>query len=280
MREIDASIITEAVARLCVEANCLLGEDVREALARGLAQEESPQGKDVLRQLIENAAIARDEQVPMCQDTGFAVVFAELGQDARVVGGGLYDAIDEGVRRGYGDGYLRKSIVAHPLERVNTGDNTPPVIHTEIVTGDKLRLIVAPKGAGSENVSAVKMLKPSDGVEGVKNFVAETVAAAGSNPCPPIIVGVGIGGTMEKAAILAKKALLREVGKPSDKPYDAELEKELLTLVNRSGVGPGGLGGRVTALAVHLESFPTHIASLPVAVNILCHAARHREVTL
>jgi len=280
MREIDVSSVTEAVARLCVEANCLLGEDTREALARAVDGEESPQGKDVLRQLIENAEIARDEQVPMCQDTGLAVVFVEFGQDARVVGGGLYDAIEEGVRRGYEQGYLRKSVVAHPLQRVNTGDNAPPVIHTEIVPGDKLRLIVTPKGAGSENMSAVRMLKPSDGVEGVKSFVAETVVAAGSNPCPPIIVGVGIGGTMEKAAILAKKALLREIGKPSEKPYDAGLEKELLALVNACGLGPGGLGGRVTALAVHVETYPAHIASLPVAVNIQCHAARHKEATL
>ena len=280
MREIHVSAITDAVARLCMAANYFLPEDVCEAFSDAVAVEESPAGKDVLRQLQENAEIARNEEVPLCQDTGFAVVFVELGQDAHVTGGDLYEAIEAGVRAGYRDGYLRKSIVAHPLERTNTGDNTPPVIHMEVVAGDRLRMVVAPKGGGSENMSGVRMLKPSDGVDGVKKFVVEAVKAAASNPCPPIIVGVGVGGTMEKAAILAKKALLRRLGEASPKPYDAALEQELHKLINDTGVGPAGLGGRVTALAVHVESFPAHIASLPVAVNIQCHAARHKEVTL
>lgn len=280
MREISVYTITDAVARLCMEANYFLPEDVVTAFERGVKAEESPAGKDVLEQLIENAKIAAEEEVPLCQDTGFAVVFVEMGRNAHIVDGELQEAILEGVRRGYRDGYLRKSIVAHPLQRANTGDNTPAVIHTEIVSGDHLRIVVAPKGGGSENMSAVKMLKPADGVEGVKQFVVETVRAAGPNPCPPLVIGVGIGGTMEKAAILAKKALLRPIGTASAKQYDAELEKELLKMVNNTGVGPGGFGGRVTALAVNVETFPAHIASLPVAVNIQCHAARHKEVLL
>jgi len=280
VREVSASSIADAVARACISANYFLPEDVLKALERSLEVEESPTGRDVLKQLIENAKIAREEEVPICQDTGFAVVFVDLGQEIQISGASLADAINDGVRRGYAEGYLRKSIVGHPLERVNTGDNTPAVIHTEVVPGDKLRILVAPKGGGSENMSSVRMLKPSDGVEGVKKFVVDLVKAAGSNPCPPIIVGVGIGGTMEKAAILAKKAVLREIGQPSPKPYDAKLEQELLDLVNSTGVGPAGLGGRVTALAVNVESYPAHIASLPVAVNIQCHAARHKEVIL
>lgn len=280
MRDIHVSSITEAVAQACMSANYVLPQDVVQALEDGLVKEESAIGKDIFCQLIENAKIAREESVPICQDTGFTVIFAKIGQDAHIVGGNLVDAINEGVRKGYKEGYLRKSIVAHPLERVNTGDNTPAVIHSEIVPGDELRLIIAPKGGGSENMSGVKMLKPSDGVEGVKKFVIELVKTAGSNPCPPIIVGVGIGGTMEMAAIMAKKAVLREIGRPSDKPYDAALEEELLRLVNDTGVGPAGLGGRITALAVNVESYPAHIASLPVAVNIQCHAARHKEIVL
>lgn len=280
MREIHISAVTNAVAQVCMSANYELPEDVAKALEDGLAREESPIGRDVFGQLIENAQIAREESVPICQDTGFAVIFARVGQDVHITGGSLVDGINEGVRRGYAEGYLRKSIVAHPLERVNTGDNTPAIIHTEIVPGDELRILVAPKGGGSENMSGVRMLKPSDGVEGVREFVVELVKAAGSNPCPPIIVGVGIGGTMEMAAIMAKRAVLREVGKHSDKPYDAALEEELLRLVNDTGVGPAGLGGRVTALAVNVESYPAHIASLPVAVNIQCHAARHKEIVL
>lgn len=280
MREIHAREITEAVSRLCCEANQHLGEDMRRALEDAVSAEESPVGKDVLRQLIENADIACDEQVPMCQDTGLTVVFVEIGQDVHITGGSLNDAINAGVAEGYCGGYLRKSIVRHPLQRENTGDNTPAVIHTEIVPGDKLKIVVAPKGGGSENMSGVRMLKPSDGVEGVKRFVLELVEAAGSNPCPPIIIGVGIGGTMEKAAILAKKALLRRVGDHNPNPADAVLESELLELVNSTGIGPAGLGGRITALAVNVETYPCHIASLPVAVNIQCHAARHKEAVL
>ncbi len=280
MREIHASTITDAVADLCMTANYALGDDVYQALKAGVADEESPVGREVFAQLIENADIAREERVPMCQDTGFAVVFVELGQDVQITGGLLSDAINAGVAKGYTEGYMRKSIVGHPLDRKNTGNNTPAVIHTEIVPGDKLRITVAPKGGGSENMSGVRMLKPSDGVEGVKRFVVETVKAAGSNPCPPIIVGVGIGGTMEKAAYLAKKALLRRVGERNANPPDAALEDELLRLVNDTGIGPAGLGGRITALAVNVETHPCHIASLPVAVNIQCHAARHKEVML
>lgn len=280
MREINVSLITDAVADACVSANCNLPEDVLAALERGLQTEESPIGRDIFDQLIENARIAREEGVPICQDTGFTVIFVKIGQDVHISGGGLVEAINEGVRRGYKEGFLRKSIVAHPLERINTGDNTPAIIHTEIVPGDGLTILVAPKGGGSENMSGVRMLKPSDGVEGVKKFVVELVKSAGSNPCPPIIVGVGIGGTMEMAAIMAKRAVIREIGRESDKPYDAILEKELLELVNDTGVGPAGLGGRITALAVNVETYPAHIASLPVAVNIQCHAARHKEIIL
>lgn len=280
MREISASAITDAVAELCIRANCELGEDVYDALQTALDCEESPTGREVLRQLIENADIARSENVPMCQDTGVAVVFLDVGQDVHITDGSLEDAVNAGIAKGYTEGYLRKSIVRHPLDRVNTEDNTPAVIHSQIVAGDRLKICVAPKGAGSENSSAVRMLKPSDGIEGVTRFVLETVTAAGPNPCPPIIVGVGLGGTMEKAALLAKRALLRRVGEHSPNPMDADLERDLLDLVNRTGIGPGGLGGRVTALAVHVESYPCHIASLPVAVNIQCHAARHAEAVL
>ena len=280
LREINVSAVVDAVAQACMTANYELPEDVTKALEEGLAKEESPIGKDIFGQLIENAKIAREESVAICQDTGFTVVFVEIGQDVHMTGGSLTDAINEGVRRGYSEGFLRKSIVAHPLERVNTGDNTPAIIHTTIVPGDKLHIIIAPKGGGSENMSAVKMLKPSDGVEGVKKFVVDVVKSAGPNPCPPIIVGVGIGGTMEKAAIMAKHAVLREIGKHSEKPYDAVLEEELLSLVNDTGIGPAGFGGRITALAVNVETYPAHIASLPVAVNIQCHAARHKEIEL
>ena len=280
MREIKASDITESVARLCTEANIKLGDDVYSALQKAEQTEESPVGREVLAQLLENADIARAERMPICQDTGFAVIFVELGQDVHITGSLLNDAINAGVAKGYTEGYLRKSIVAHPLDRKNTGNNTPAVIHVEVVPGDKLKITIAPKGGGSENMSAVNMLKPSDGVEGVKRFVVDTVKSAGPNPCPPIIIGVGIGGTMEKAALLAKKSLLREVGEHNPNPTDAQLEEELLDLVNKTGIGPAGLGGRTTALAVNIETFPCHIASLPVAVNIQCHAARHKEVIL
>ena len=280
MREISADQITETVARLCMEANYELGDDVYQALKAGAESEESPVGREIFGQLVENAEIARAGQVPMCQDTGFALVFVELGQDVHVTGGLLGDAINAGVAKGYLEGYLRKSIVGHPLERKNTGTNTPAVIHTEIVPGDRLKIAIAPKGGGSENMSGVRMLKPSDGIEGVKKFVVELVKAGGSNPCPPIMVGVGIGGTMDKAAVLSKKALLRKIGEHNPNQPDAELEKELLKLVNDTGVGPAGLGGRITALAVNVETFPCHIASLPMAVTIQCHAARHKEAVL
>ena len=280
MREISANQITETVARLCMDANYDLGDDVYQSLKAGIENEESPIGREIFSQLVENAEIARAEKVPMCQDTGFALVFLELGQDAHITGGLLQDAINAGVAKGYSEGFLRKSIVGHPLERKNTGNNTPAVIHTEVIPGDQLKITIAPKGGGSENMSGVRMLKPSDGVEGVKKFVVELVKAAGSNPCPPIIVGVGIGGTMDKAAVLSKKALLRTIGEHNPNPPDAELERELLRLVNNTGVGPAGLGGRMTALAVNVETFPCHIASLPVAVTIQCHAARHKEAVL
>jgi len=251
-----------------------------EGLQKAYRQETSQNGKEIIRQLIMNAEIAREERVPICQDTGFTVVFVELGQDVRIVGGDFYEAINEGVRKGYKEGYLRKSIVGHPLERKNTGDNTPAVIHTKIVPGDNLRLIVAPKGGGSENMSALKMLKPSEGVEGVKKFVVDVVKDAGPNPCPPVVVGVGIGGTFEKAAQLSKEALLRKLGERSKYPDIAGLEQELIDEINRLGIGPQGLGGKTTALAVNIEIYAAHIASLPVAVNINCHAARHKEAVL
>jgi fumarate hydratase subunit alpha len=277
---LPVSEIINAVARLCREANCLLGDDVKQALKTAYQNEESPVGKEILTQLMENAEISSAEDVPVCQDTGFAVVFLEIGQEVLVEGGNIYDAINEGVRIGYREGYLRKSIVADPLERINTGDNTPAIIHTTVIPGDKIRITVAPKGGGSENMSALKMLKPADGVSGVKKFVLDAVKAAGPNPCPPLIVGVGIGGTMEKAALLAKEALLRPVGRQHPKKEIADLEAELLTAVNNLGIGPQGLGGRITALAVHIETYPTHIASLPVAVNLNCHAARHKSTEI
>ncbi|MFZ5597334.1 MAG: fumarate hydratase [Bacillota bacterium] len=280
MKTITTEEISSAVARLCMEANYYLGPDVLEYFKKAKDEEISPAGKDIFDQLILNAEIAEKNQVPMCQDTGFAVVFLDIGQDVRITGGNIYDAVNDGVRKGYTGGYLRKSIVDHPFNRKNTGDNTPAVIHTEIVPGENLKITVAPKGGGSENMSAVKMLKPSEGLEGAKKFVIETVKAAGPNPCPPIIVGVGIGGTFEKCALLSKKALLRELGRPSRFPDIAELERDLLASINNLGIGPQGLGGRITALAVHVEIHPCHIASLPVAVNINCHAARHRETVL
>ena len=281
MREIQAADITAAVSRLCREANYFLGDDVFQALERAQASEPSPAGREALRQIIENACIARDESVPICQDCGLAVVYVELGQDVRVVGGDLYKAIEEGVRQGYTEGYLRKSAVRQPYSaRVNTKDNTPPIIHTEVVPGEHLKLTVVPKGGGSENMSAVRMLTPAAGRQGVIDFVVEAVDKAGSNPCPPIIVGVGIGGTFEWAAHLAKKSLLRTLGEPNPDREVAELERDLLERINKLGIGPQGYGGHTTALAVHVETFPAHIASLPVAVNLQCHASRHKEATL
>lgn len=280
MREIPASRIVETVARLCQEANYVLGPDVVEALKRARDIEESPLAVEALGQIVQNAEVAARDRVAMCQDTGVAVVFVEIGQQVQVAGGNLADAVNEGVRRGYSEGYLRASIVAHPLRRTNTGDNTPAVIHMSMVEGGSLRIVVMPKGAGSENKSALKMLKPSDGVEGVKQFVVETVRNAGPDACPPFVVGVGIGGNLERCALLAKQALLRPIGKPNPDSETAALERELLDLVNATGIGPGGFGGRTTALAVHVETFPCHIASLPVAVNVQCHAERHAEAVL
>ena len=281
MREIHTDLITESVARLCIESNYYLGDDVLNALNTFRAMEPSPVGQEVLDQILENAEIARKEQMPLCQDCGLTVVFLELGQDVHVTGSDLNEAIAEGVRQGYQDGYLRKSIVDHPFSsRVNTKDNTPPVIHTNIVPGDRLRIIVAPKGGGSENMSQLAMLKPADSREGVINFVVESVRRAGANPCPPIIVGVGVGGSAEKAMWLAKHSLLRQVGHPSPDPEVSELEEEILERVNRIGIGPQGFGGLTTALAVHVETYPCHIASMPVAVNIQCHSARHKEALL
>jgi fumarate hydratase subunit alpha len=281
VKEIHTDQITDTVTRLCIESNYYLGEDVLRVLRAYRDAETSPVGREVLDRILENADIAREEQMPLCQDCGVAVVFCELGQDVHVVGGDLYEAIAEGVRRGYDDGYLRKSMVARPFSaRVNTRDNTPPVIHTDVVPGEELKIVVAPKGGGSENMSRLGMLKPADGRQGVIDFVVEAVRQAGANPCPPIIVGVGVGGTAEKAVWLAKHALLREVGAPSPDAEVAELEADILERVNRIGIGPQGFGGRTTALAVHAETFPAHIASLPVAVNIQCHSARHKEAVL
>ncbi len=281
MREIHTDQIIETVARLCIESNYYLGEDVLEALRKYREKEISPVGREVLDQILENAEIARDEQMPLCQDCGLTVIFLELGQDLHIVGGDLNGAIAEGVRQGYKDGYLRKSMVDRPFSaRINTKDNTPPVVHTTVVPGDQLKIIVAPKGGGSENMSQLGMLKPADGRKGVVNFVVESVRKAGANPCPPIIVGVGVGGSAEKAVWLAKHSLLREVGQPSLDPEVAELEADILERVNRIGIGPQGFGGLTTALAVHVETYPCHIASMPVAVNIQCHSARHKEAVL
>ena len=277
MREINVSEIIDLTARLCMDANYNLSSDISEAFEHCISEETSPIGKNVLQSLLENAEIAREEKVPMCQDTGMTVVFFELGLDVRITGGDLEEAINSGVRRGYEEGYLRKSVVFDPIDRINSGDNTPAVIHYSIVSGDKIKITVTPKGFGSENMSVLKMLKPADGIEGVKNFVVSAISAAGANPCPPVIVGVGIGGTMEKCALLSKKALLRPLGSPAKSEYLNGVEKELLQRINALGIGPAGFGGRTTALGVHIETFATHIAGLPVAVNIGCHATRHAE---
>jgi len=281
MREIAAEDITKTVARLCKEANYFLGEDVLSALKKAREHEESPTAIGVLDQIIENADIAAKEEMPLCQDCGLAIIFVELGQDAHVKDGDLYEAIHEGVRQGYAEGYLRKSVVKQPFSaRMNTKDNTPAIIHTEIVKGDKLKITVAPKGGGSENMSRFVVLKPAQGRAGVVDFVVKAVEEAGSNPCPPTIVGVGIGGSAERAMQLAKKSLLRTVGEPSKDKEVAELETDLLQRINATGIGPGGVGGRITSLAVHVETHPAHIASMPVAVNIQCHSARHKEAVL
>ncbi len=279
MKEIPVSRVTETVARLCIEANTDLGGDVEAAFRKMAETEPSPTGREVLNLLLKNAAIAREEQMPICQDTGLAVVFIEVGQEVHFTGGSLEEAIQEGVRQGYEKGYLRKS-TCHPFTRKNLGDNTPAIIHTRIVPGDTVHIIVEPKGGGSENMSRVVMLTPSEGIDGVRSYVIQRVREAGSNPCPPIVVGVGIGGTFERAAFLAKKATLRPIGTENPDPELAKLEGEILDAVNRLGIGPAGLGGRTTALAVHIEMVPCHIASLPLAVNIQCHAGRHKEATL
>ena len=280
MRELDVSVVRDTVARLCVEANTHLPEDVKKAIGEFREKEDWDIAKGVLENIVENYRIADSENVPICQDTGMACVFLEVGQDVHFVGGGLYDAVNEGVRRGYTEGYLRKSVVADPIRRGNTGDNTPAMIYTDIVPGDKVKITVGPKGFGSENMSAIKMLKPSDGLEGVKRFILDTVQAAGPNPCPPMVVGVGIGGTFDKAAYLAKKALMRPLDVRNPDPYYGELEVELLEKINKLGIGPQGFGGLTTALGLNIEVFPTHIAGMPCAVNIGCHATRHKTEVL
>lgn len=280
MREINVDLIRDAVKDLSIEANYFLGSDIKEALQKSKREETWKLAAEVLDKIIINSEIANNEQMPMCQDTGMACVFIEIGQDVHLVGGRLEDAINEGVRRGYEEGFLRKSVVGDPISRVNTKDNTPAVIYYEIVDGDKVKITLAPKGFGSENMSKIGMLKPSDGLEGVKKFVIDTVKAAGPNPCPPMVVGVGIGGTFDKAAYLAKKALLRPVNIRNKDHFYKELEIELLENINKLGIGPQGFGGKTTALGLNIETYPTHIAGLPVAVNINCHATRHKEVII
>lgn len=279
MRKIDCRDITEAVAELVKDANVFLPDDVLKALELGEREEESPVGKDIFRQIIKNNEIARNEGMPICQDTGMAVIFVEIGNEIYIEGD-LEKLINDGVRKGYQEGYLRKSIVNNPLKRVNTGDNTPAVIHCKLVRGEHLKITAAPKGGGSENMSIVKMLKPADGKEGVRRLVLETVLTAGANPCPPIIVGVGLGGSFEKAALLAKEALLRSLDDRNPDPDIASFEDSLLEEINKLGIGPQGLGGTKTALAVKINTFPCHIASLPVAININCHVARHKTIVL
>jgi fumarate hydratase subunit alpha len=281
LREITAKAITDAVAKLFQQANYALGDDVIIALKKALQDEISPAGREVIRKLLENAALAAKESLPLCQDGGAALVFLEVGQEVRITGGDLYAAINDGVRRAYTEGYLRKSMVSCPFSaRENTGDNTPAIIHTEIVPGDRLKIAVLPKGGGAENMTRLAMLTPAEGQQGIIDFVVAAADEAGANPCPPVIIGVGVGGTAEKAMLLAKKALLRRVGEPNPEAEAAALEREILKKVNGLGIGPMGYGGKITALAVHVESFPTHIAALPVAVNFQCHSARHRETIL
>lgn len=275
IRTVQTNDIVENIKEMCIEANHFLSDDMCETMRLAKEQEKSPLGKQILGQLQENLSIAAEDMIPICQDTGMAVVFLEIGQDVHLEGGALEDAVNEGVRRGYAEGFLRKSVVNDPLIRENTKDNTPAVIHTRIVPGEKVKITVAPKGFGSENMSRVFMLKPAEGIEGVKNAVLTAVKDAGPNACPPMVIGVGIGGTFEKCAVMAKEALTRETGKHSEIPYVREMEEELLARINGLGIGPGGLGGTTTALAVHINTYPTHIAGLPVAVNICCHVNRH-----
>lgn len=275
MREISCNAIISSIKEMCIQATHYLSDDMKSALYKGVEKEESPLGRQILEQLCENLKIAGEDMIPICQDTGMAVVFVEIGQEVHIVDGGLEDAINEGVRQGYIEGYLRKSVVRDPIERINTNDNTPAIIHYSIVQGDTFKITLAPKGFGSENMSRVVMLKPADGIEGVKKAILETVDLAGPNACPPMVIGVGVGGDFEKCAIMAKHALTREAGEHSDIPYVRALEEEMLDKVNQLGIGPGGLGGTVTAFAVNIETYPTHIAGLPVAVNICCHVNRH-----
>ena len=275
MREISCNAIISSIKEMCIQATHYLSDDMKSALYKGVEKEESPLGRQILEQLCENLKIAGEDMIPICQDTGMAVVFVEIGQEVHIVDGGLEDAINEGVRQGYIEGYLRKSVVRDPVERINTNDNTPAIIHYSIVQGDTFKITLAPKGFGSENMSRVVMLKPADGIDGVKKVILETVDLAGPNACPPMVIGVGVGGDFEKCAIMAKHALTREAGEHSDIPYVRALEEEMLDKVNQLGIGPGGLGGTVTAFAVNIETYPTHIAGLPVAVNICCHVNRH-----
>ena len=280
MRTIDIADITRNIKEMCIEANHFLTKDMDEAMKQAVQEEQAPLGKQILCQLQDNLKIAGEDMIPICQDTGMAVIFMEIGQDVHFAGGSLEDAVNEGVRQGYTEGYLRKSVVSDPLLRENTKDNTPAVIHYKIVEGDELKITVAPKGFGSENMSRVFMLKPADGMEGVRDAILTAVRDAGPNACPPMVVGVGIGGTFEKCALLAKKALTRPVNERSDIPHIRELEEEMLERINKTGIGPGGLGGTTTALAVNINTYPTHIAGLPVAVNICCHVNRHAVRTL
>jgi fumarate hydratase subunit alpha len=280
MREINVELITEAIKNLSIEANYFLGSDINDALLNAKKEEPWKLASDVLDKILINSEIARNEKMPMCQDTGMACVFIEIGQDVHLVGGRIEDAINEGVRRGYEEGFLRKSVVKDPIRRVNTKDNTPAIIYYDIVDGDKVKIILAPKGFGSENMSRIGMLKPSDGLDGVKKFIIDTVKAAGPNPCPPMVIGVGIGGTFDKAAYLAKKALLRPINIRNEDEFYKELELELLQEVNKLGIGPQGFGGKTTALGLNIETYSTHIAGIPVAVNIHCHSTRHNEVIL
>ena len=275
MREISTELITNTIAEMCIRANCNLSEDVYDALEKAKQKEQSQIGREILCQLTKNADIAQQNQVPICQDTGMAIIFMEIGQDVHIVGGLLQNAVNEGVRKGYEKGYLRKSVVQDPFLRVNTNDNTPAILYTNIVEGDKIDITVAPKGFGSENMSRVYMLKPSDGIEGAKKAILETVEQAGPNPCPPMVVGVGCGGSFEYSSYLAKKALLRPIGSHSDKEHIRDMEEELLQKMNNMGIGPQGLGGNTTVLAVNIESYATHIAGMPIAINISCHVTRH-----
>jgi len=280
MKEINVSEITKAVKKLCIDSNYYISKDVKDKIEDAFNNESWPMSKDILGKILTNIDIAKNENMPACQDTGMACVFVEVGQEVHIVDGILEDSINEGVRQGYEEGYLRKSVVKDPLDRVNTKDNTPAVIYYDIVPGDKLNITVAPKGFGSENMSQIKMLKPSDGIEGVKDFVLKVVKDAGPNPCPPIVVGIGIGGTFDKAANMAKKALIRPLSEKNSNKFYADLENELLEKINKLGIGPQGFGGKTTALAVNVEPFPTHIAGLPVAVNINCHVTRHAHIEL